>query len=65
MSTIAPSIKFSPLDVSDAGLTELRKLSLSAMNAAPRFGTWLHNWCDTEQARRARGEETCTARHGV
>ncbi len=50
MSTIAPTVDFSPNDVSDPGLAELRTLALSAMKAAPRFGEWLHKWTDTEQA---------------
>lgn len=63
MSTISPTAEFSPADVSDAGLAELRTTALSAMNAAPKFSQWLHAWCDTEQARRARGETTATRRH--
>ena len=65
MSAIAPTVEFSPADVSDAGLAELRSLALQAMNTAPRFGKWLHGWCDTDQARRARGESTCTYAHAV
>ncbi len=63
MSTIAPTVDFSPLDVSDAGLAELRMLALSAMRAAPTFGQWLHGWCDVEQSRRGKGETTATRRH--
>lgn len=60
---VPPTTEFMPTDVSDPGLAELRRLALSAMKAAPRFGTWLHSWVDTEQARRAKGETTATARH--
>lgn len=63
MSTIAPTTEFSPNDVSDSGLAELRSMAFSAMRAAGQFGEWLIMWTDAEQARRHRQEETCTRRH--
>jgi hypothetical protein len=50
--------------LSDAGLAELRHLAVSMISEWGKFGAWLHGWCDVEQARRARGENCCTARHG-
>ena len=62
---VPPTADFSPLDLSDAGLAELRANALHAMNIAPRFGHWLHTWTDHEQGRRTKGETTCTVRHNV
>lgn len=58
-----PTTEFSPLDVSDFGLAELRTRALDVANAASRFGCWLHCWADEEQARRATGSLERTARH--
>ena len=65
MSAIAPTTEFGPNDVSDAGLVELRSLSLQAMKSTPRFGQWLHGWCDAEQLRRATGATTATYAHAL
>jgi hypothetical protein len=65
MSAIAPTVEFSPNDISDAGLAELRNLALSAMRAAGKFGEWLHGWTDAEQARRAKHEDTCRKSHAL
>ena len=65
MSTFEVTIAFLPTEVSDAGLAELRRLALEAADAAARFSTWLHGWCDAEQARRAKREATCTHRHAL
>ena len=63
MSTFAPTAEFSPADVSDNGLAELRRLSIDCLRASAEFGAWLHSWCDKEQARRAKREATATQRH--
>ena len=63
MSQFAPTVAFIPLDVSDTGLAELRRIALSAMQAAPKFSQWLHTWCDVEQAKRPSGDMTRTYRH--
>jgi hypothetical protein len=60
---VQPTTEFLPTDVSDAGLAELRRLAVCALKASTKFAVWLHGWTDTEQARRGRGETTCTARH--
>ena len=65
MSTIKPTTEFNPTDVSDVGLAELRRLALSATTAAPKFGQWLHQWCDAEQYRRGTKSDTATRRHAV
>jgi hypothetical protein len=35
------------------------------MTVAPKLADWLHSWCDTEQAARAGGQTTRTARHMI
>ena len=51
-----PTVSFDPAVISDAALAELRQIALRrVMPLAGEFGTWLHHWCDHEQALRQSG----------
>jgi hypothetical protein len=51
-----PAVDFDPAAIGDAALAELRQLTVRrVLPDAGEFGTWLHRWCDAEQARRQRG----------
>lgn len=66
MNLFLPPVEFDPRAISDAALAEFRKLALQAIDEAPRFGAWLHRWCDTEQAGRMdKPRLTMPARHFI
>jgi hypothetical protein len=50
--------------IRDADLAAIRKICLTRVqDTAPRFATWLHRWCDAEQAARARDSDKRTVGH--
>jgi hypothetical protein len=49
----APPVVFDPTIIEDEVLAELRRESFTMMDAAPRFGAWLHRWTEHEQLIRA------------
>jgi hypothetical protein len=45
-----------PSSIRPADLQAIRKLAFDRIQEiAPKFGTWLYQWCDSEQAARAGG----------